>query len=91
MAYQNKYKISVATQSGATSYLYLLEDGYAGSVIEFPAISLQLQYIPKSDDLYEPIIVSQLSVVIDVTDNVSNMPDFTTLNDRKYLVKLYSG
>lgn len=91
MAYQNKYKISVATQSGATSYLYLLEDGYAGSIIEFPAISLQLQYIPKSDDLYEPIIVSQLSVVIDVTDNVSNMPDFTTLNDRKYLVKLYSG
>lgn len=91
MAYQNKYKISVATQSGATSYLYLLEDGYAGSLIEYPAISLQLQYIPRSDNLYEPIIVSQLSVIIDVTDNVNDMPDFSTLNDRKYLVKLYSG
>jgi hypothetical protein len=91
MAYNNKYKISVATQTGAISYLYILEDGYSGSVIEFPGINLQLQYIPRSDNLYEPIIVSQLSVVIDVTDNVSNMPDFTTLNDRKYLVKLYSG
>lgn len=91
MAYNNKYKISVATQSGATSYLYLLEDGYSGSVIEYPGVSLQIEYIPKTDDLYEPIIVSQLSVVIDVTDDVANMPDFTTLNDRKYLVKLYSG
>jgi hypothetical protein len=91
MAYNNKYKITVATQSGAISYLYLLEDGYAGSLIEYPGVSIQLQYIPRSDDLYEAIISSQLSVVIDVTDNVANMPDFTTLNDRKYLVKLFSG
>lgn len=90
MAYQNKYKITVATQSGDISYLYLLEDGYSGSIIEYPAISLQLQYIPRSDNLYEPIIVSQLNVSIDVTDDVSNMPDFSTLNDRKYLVKLYT-
>lgn len=90
MAYQNKYKITVATQSGAISYLYLLEDGYSGSIIEYPGISLQLQYIPRSDDIYEPIVASQLNVVIDVTDDIANMPDFTTLNDRKYLIKLYT-
>lgn len=91
MAYNNKYKITVASQSGVTSYLYLAEDGYSGGLIEYPGISLQLQYIPRSDNLYEPIVVSQLNAVIDVTDNIENMPDFSTLNDRKYLIRLYAG
>lgn len=90
MAYNNKYKITVATKSGTISYLYLLEDGYVGSIIEYPALGLQLQYIPKSDDVFEPIMASQLNITIDITDNPSLMPDFTTLNDRKYLVKLYN-
>ena len=91
MAYANKYKITMATKSGSTSTLYLLEDGYLGSEIEYPAVSLQIQYLPKSDDIFEPIYASQLNVVIDVTDDLANMPDFTTLNDRKYLCKLYYG
>ena len=91
MAYNNKYKITVATQSEITSYLYLAEDGYEGELIEYEGVSLQLQYIPRSDNLYEPIIVSQLNVTIDVTEDVNNMPNFSTLNDRKYLVRLYAG
>lgn len=91
MAYQDKYKITVATQSDVTSYLYLAEDGYEGELIEYEGVNLQLQYIPRSDNLYEPIIVSQLNVTIDVTEDIENMPDFSTLNDRKYLVKLYAG
>jgi hypothetical protein len=90
MAYTNKYKITFATKSGVNSYVYLLEEGYLGDLIEYPAISVLLEYIPKSDDIYEPIVVSQLSVTIDITDNIDNMPNFTTLNDRKYLVKLFS-
>ena len=89
MAYANKYKITMATKSGSTSTLYLLEDGYVGDLIEYPAVSLQIQYLPKSDDIFEPIYASQLNVVIDVTDNLANIPDFTTLNDRKYLCELY--
>ena len=89
MAYANKYKFTMATKSGSTSTLYLLEDGYVGDLIEYPAVSLQIQYLPKSDDIFEPIYASQLNVVIDVTDNISNMPDFTSLNDRKYLCKLF--
>ncbi|WP_181665278.1 hypothetical protein, partial [Escherichia coli] len=73
------------------STLYLLEDGYSGSLIEYPAVNLQLSYIPRSDDIFEAIYVSQLSVVIDVTDDINNMPNLTTLNDRKYLCKLYYG
>lgn len=91
MAYANKYKITVATKSDSISYVYLQEDGYAGALIEYPGVSLQLQYIPRSDDIFEPIYVSQLNCEIDVTDDISNMPDFTTLNDRKYLIKLYNG
>ena len=90
MAYQNKYKITVATKANTISYLYLLENDYDGGLIEYPATNLGLQYIPKSDDVFEAIIASQLNVTIDVTEGDSLMPDFTTLNDRKYLAQLYN-
>jgi len=89
MAYQNKYKATFATKSGKTAYLYLQEDAYGGSIIEYQGVSINLQYIPTSDDPFEPIYASQLGVVLDVTDNLANIPDFTTLNDRKYFAKLF--
>jgi hypothetical protein len=91
MAYQIKYRITAATKSDVTSIVNIYEDGYAGSIIEYPCVSLQIQYVPRSDDTFEPIYVSTLSVAIDVTDDVANMPDFTTLNDRKYFVRVLSG
>jgi hypothetical protein len=91
MAYEIKYRITAATKSDVTSVVNIYEDGYAGEIIDYPAISLQIQYIPRSDDAFEPIYVSQLNVAIDVTDDVENMPDFTTLNDRKYFAKVVSG
>jgi hypothetical protein len=89
MAYQNKYKATFATKTGKTAYLYLQEDAYGGSLIEYQGVSLNLQYIPTSDDPFEPIYASQLGVVLDVTDNLADVPDFTTLNDRKYFAKLF--
>jgi len=91
MAYEIKYTITAATKSDVTSVVNIYEDGYAGAIIEYPCISLQIQYIPRSDDTFEPIYVSQLNLSIDVTDDVANMPDFTTLNDRKYFVRVTSG
>jgi hypothetical protein len=91
MAYNRKYKITMATKSGGISTLYLSEDGYVGDLIEYPAESINLQYIPNSDDVFEPIYVSQLGVVIDVTDDLENMPDFTELDDRKYYVELLNN
>ncbi len=91
MAYEIKYTITTASKSGVNSVVYLYEDGYAGAPIEYQAISLQLEYIPSSDDTFEPIYVSQLSLTIDVTDDIENMPNFTTLDDRKYFVKVVSG
>lgn len=91
MAYNLKYRITFATKSNVISTVQLLEDGYSGDVIEYDGLNINLQYIPKSDDIYEPIVVSQLSVGIDVTDDVENMPNFSSLDDRKYLVKLFYG
>jgi hypothetical protein len=96
MAYTNpKYKITMATKSGSIAYLYLTEnDSYSGLPYQFPAVSIELQYLPKSDDIFESIVSSQLSATIDVTDDTtgqasSNMPNLTTLDDRKYLAQLY--
>ena len=91
MAYQIKYRIIAATKSDVISYVYLYEDGYTGDIIDYPCIGLQMQYVPRSDDAFESIYVSKLNVAIDVTDDVNNMPDFTTLDDRKYFVRAFSG
>jgi hypothetical protein len=88
VAYNLKYRIIAANKNDKIAVVEMYIDDTVASVIEYPATSLQLQYIPRSDDIYEPIYASQLNISIDVTDNQNNLPDFTTLNDRKYLVKL---
>ena len=88
MAYAKKYLSEFNSQSGEQIYIELWEDGYDGSVIEYPCDSFNLQYIPQGDDPFEMIYASQVNVELDVTDNVEDMPDFTTLNDRKYLCKV---
>ena len=91
MAYAKKYTASFATKNADTLTIELWEDGYAGVVIEYPCDSYNKQYIPEGDDPFEPIYASQVSVVLDVTTDLANMPDFTTLDDRKYWVKVLRG
>lgn len=89
MAYNVKYRITQATQANQNTVVDLLEDGYGGSIINYAATVVNLQYIPQSDDPFEPIYASELLIGIDVTNNAANMPDFTSLDDRKYWVKYY--
>ena len=92
MAYYDKYKITFATKTSKTAYLYLQEDlASAPTVIEYIGVDLSLQYIPGGDEIYEAIYASELSCTIDVTDDLANIPDFVTLNDRKYFAKLFLG
>lgn len=91
MSYGVKYRIQVATQAESTVILDVLEQDYTSSIIIYDATALNIQYIPSSDDPFEPIIASQLSVSIDVTDFIDDMPNFVSLNDRKYLCKLYDS
>lgn len=88
MAYEIKYRVIAATKGDTETKVYLYEDGYEGEIIDYPCVGIQLQYIPRSDDIFEAIYVSQLNLTLDVTDDVENMPDFTTLNDRKYFVRV---
>jgi hypothetical protein len=72
--------------------LYLQEDlPSAPTLIEYIGVDISLQYIPSGDEIYEPLYASELSCTIDVTDNLANIPDFVTLNDRKYFAKLFLG
>jgi hypothetical protein len=90
MAYFNKYKFTFATRANKTAYLYLQEDlATAPTVIEYQGTNINLQYIPNSDDPFEPIFASQLGVTIDITDNITNIPNVVTLNDRKYFARLF--
>jgi hypothetical protein len=92
MAYYNKYKFTFATRANKTAYLYLQEDlGSAPAVIEYLGVNINLQYLPNSDDPFEPILASQLSITIDITDDLDNAPDFVSNNDRKYYAKLFLG
>jgi hypothetical protein len=89
MAYANKYKATFATKTGKTAYLYLLENDYVGDLIEYQGVYIDLQYLPTSDDPFEPIYASQLNVVLDITDDIADMPNLVTLDDRKYNAQLY--
>ena len=89
MAYANKYRIKNILQNGIYSDLYLLENGYIGDVIELLGNQMELQYLGNSDNPYDAIFSSQLNVSIDVTDDPSVMPDFTTNDDRKYYAEFY--
>ena len=92
MPYYNKYKFTFATRANNIAYLYLQEDLVsAPTVIEYQGVNINLQYLPTSDDPYEPIFASQLGVTIDVTDDLANVPDFVSTNDRKYYAKLFLG
>lgn len=91
MAYAKKYQSQFATKSGSNLTIELWEDGYAGSVINYPCDSYNKQYIPQGDDPFEPIYASQVNIVLDVTDDLANMPDFTAMDDRKYWCRILIG
>jgi hypothetical protein len=88
MAYNLKYKLTSATKNDTISIVEMYIDEVVDSVIEYDSVAVNLQYVPKSDDIYEAIYASQLSIIMDITDDVNNQPNFVSLDDRKYLVKL---
>jgi hypothetical protein len=89
MAYGQKYSVTYATRADKEVELKIWQDDYVGSIIDLQGVDLNLQYIPNSDDVYEPIMASQLGITIDFTDSESNMIDFTNINDRYTYVEMY--
>ena len=94
MAYIKKYSFPFATKYELPAVLELWEDTNDATVYEFTGVYFDIQYIPSSDNPFEPIYATQLGVTIDVTDEATGytsefIPNLTTLNDRKYLAKLF--
>lgn len=89
MAYGQKYQITYATKPNKDVVIKIYQDGYTSEeIIEFQGIDINLQYIPQSDDPFEPILASQLGITIDITDNTSEVLDFTNINDRFLYVEM---
>lgn len=89
MAYGQKYSVTYATRADKVVELKIWQDGYSGSIIDLQGVTLDLEYIPNSDDVYEPIMASQIGITIDFTDDESNMIDFTNIDDRYTYVEMY--
>ncbi len=91
MSYTKHYETKFATQNNGLLTIELWDEEAAPAVIEYPCDSFNIQYIPEGDDPFEPIYASQISCVIDVTNNEADMPNFTEMNDRKYWVRVKQG
>ena len=89
MAYGQKYSVLFATRANKDIELKIWQDSYVGAIIDLQGVDVNLQYIPSSDDPYEPIIASQLGVTIDFTDDLSDIINFTNINDRFTYVEMY--
>ena len=89
MAYGQKYSVLFATRANKDVELKIWQDAYTGAIIDLQGVDVNLQYIPNSDDPYEPIIASQLGVTIDFTDDLSDIINFTNIDDRFTYVEMY--
>lgn len=89
MAYGQKYQITYATRADKDVVVKIWQDSYVGSVISLQGVDVNLQYIPQSDDPFEPIFASQMGISVDFTDNTANMIDFTNINDRYLYVEMF--
>lgn len=89
MAYGQKYSVLYATLADKQVELKIWQDGYSGAIIGLQGVELNLQYIPNSDDPYEPIFASQLGISIDFTDDLSDIINFTNIDDRYNYVEMY--
>jgi len=89
MAYGQKYSVTFATRADKDVELKIWQDGYSGAIIDLQGAGLNLEYIPNSDDPYEPIFASQLGISIDFTDDLSDIINFTNIDDRYNYVEMY--
>lgn len=89
MAYGQKYSATFATRADKDVELKIWQEGYVGAIIDLQGAGLNLEYIPNSDDPYEPIFASQLGISIDFTDELSDIINFTNIDDRYNYVEMY--
>lgn len=93
MAYGLKYRLTQALRDGTSLVANIYEKDYVlTSVIDYEAVSIQLNSNASGDEPLAAIVSSQLNVSFIVSDsNSTNFPDLLNFDVRKYFIKLVNG
>ena len=89
MAYGVKYRLEFADLKGNKRKVEIFKNGYSGSVLPMIGTSEPVEIEWKADeDIYEPLIGSQCTLNLMVTDDVT-YDDFYLYDEREYKVVIY--
>ena len=93
MAYGLHYTTQAFAKSGKLFTAYIYEKDYAGPVDNIAAgfRPFEQNVLASSDDPFEPVLSSDLTTILDITDFTGTIPDLTTRDDKKYHIKLKAG
>ena len=89
MIYGLHWVTEAASKCGRLYTCSIYEPSYVSAVVPIPAGNrpFEQNVLASSDDPFDPILASELKINLDIT-GITDIPDLTTRNDRKYLVKL---
>jgi len=90
MAYNLRYKLKALAKSGYLITVNIQEKDFVGDYENMDLCSqpFKMNGIAQSDDVYLPILSSELIIRADITNFRGTLPDFTTNDDRKYWVEV---
>lgn len=89
MAYGVKYRLEFADLKGNKRKVEIFKNGYSGSVLPMIGTSEPVEIEWKADeDIYEPLIGSQCTLNLMVTDDVT-YDNFYLYDEREYKVVVY--
>ena len=93
MSYGLRYKTQAFAKSNKMFTAYIYEKDYSGPVENIDAgfRPFEQNILASSDDPFEPILASELTTMLDITDFAGTIPDLTTRDDKKYHIKLKAG
>lgn len=96
MAYGKAYTIQAVAKTEPNETVYtceIWEKDFVGYEDTFDAAAhpFTAQILASSDDPFDPILASTLTLLIDITNFTGTLPDFTSNDDHKYWVKLYNS
>jgi len=93
MAYGLRYTTQAYSKASKLFTAYIYEKDYTGPS-EYIAAGFrpfEQNVLASSDDPFEPVLSSDLTAILDITDFTGTIPDLTTRNDKKYHIKLKAG
>lgn len=91
--YGLRYTTQAYSKASKLFTAYIYEKDYVGDS-EYIAAGFrpfEQNVLASSDDPFEPVLSSDLTAILDITDFTGTIPDLTTRDDKKYHIKLKAG